>query len=53
MRYPRYWRSIVENNITRISEEFGSKLTTPETEEDARNLYHRWLNKLALRGEDL
>jgi hypothetical protein len=53
MNCPRYWRDSVENDITHISEEFGAKLTTPETEEEARNLYHFWLKKLALRGEDL
>lgn len=51
--YPRYWRDIVDNNLQHISDEFGVRVTPPRTEEDAKNLYHQWLNKLALRGEDL
>jgi hypothetical protein len=44
---------MVENNLLRINRALGTALPTPETEEDAENLYHQWLNYLALRGEDL
>ena len=44
---------MVENNLLRINKALGTALPTPETEEEAKNLYHRWLHYLSLRGEDL
>ena len=48
-----YWRTIVDNNLKRINYELGTDVSTPETEEDAKELYHQWLSSLAERGEDL
>jgi hypothetical protein len=53
MEYPMYWRDIVINNVHRIEKEFGKTIAVPTTEEDAKNLYMRWLHTMALRGEDL
>ena len=50
--YSRYWIDCVDNNLMHISKALGA-ISIPRTEEEAKNLYHRWLEHLTLRGEDL